>query len=180
MLDSLRPHGRPHARLPCPSLSPGVCSNTFIESVMPSNRLIPCCPLFFLSSIFPSIRVFSRELTLRIRWAKYWSLNISPSNEWSGLISFRMDWFDLLAVQRTLKSLLQHHNLKASALFTVQLSHLYMTTGKTIALTRPTSVSKGMSLLSDMLSRFVIAFLPRSKCLLISWPLYQSAVIFGA
>ena len=174
MLDSLRPHGRPHARLPCPSLSPGVCSNTFIESVMPSNHLIPCYPLFFLSSIFPSIRVFSRELTLRIWWAKYWSLNISPSNEWSGLISFRMDWFDLLAVQRTLKSFLQHHYLKASvlqcsALFVVCLSHLYMPIGKTIALTIQTLVSKVISLFFNILSRFVIAFISRTKHLLISW-----------
>ena len=140
-----------------------------IESVMPSNHLILC--LLLLPSIFPSIRVFSNESALRIRWPKYWSLsfNISPTNEYPGLISFRMDWLDLLAVQGTLKSLLQHHSSKASslqrsALFMVQLSHPYMTTGKTIALTRQTFVHKVMSLLFNMLSRLVIAFLPRSKC----------------
>ena len=146
-----------------------------IDSVMPSNHLILCHPLLLLPSIFPSIRVFSNESTLRIRWPKYWSFsfNISPSNEHPGLISFRMDWLDLLAVQRTLKSLLQHHSSKASILrhsasFIVQLSHLYMTTGKTIALTRQTCVYKVMSLLLNMLSRLVITFLPRSKHLLIS------------
>ena len=132
-----------------------------IESVMPSNHLILChpilCPLFLLPSIFPSIRVFSNELALRIRWPKYWSFSISPSNEYSGLISFRMDWLDLLAVQGTLKSLLQHHSSKASILrhstfFIVQLLHLYMTTGKTIALTRWTFVCKVMSLFFNMLS----------------------------
>ena len=140
-----------------------------IESVMPSNHLILCQPLLLLPSIFPSIRVFSNESALRIRWPKYWSfsLNISPSNEHSGLISFRMDWLDLLAVQGTLKSLLQHHSSKASiiwhsAFFTVQLSHPYMTTGKTIALTRWTFVSKVMSLLFSMLPRLVITFLSRS------------------
>ena len=140
-----------------------------IESVMPSNHIILCYPLLLPSSIFPSIRVFSNESVLHIRWPKYWSLsfNISPSNEFSGLISFRMDWLDLLAVQGTLKSLLQHHSSKASifqrsAFFTVQLSHPYMTTGKTIALTRWTFVGKVMSLLSNMLSRLVITFLPRS------------------
>ena len=145
-----------------------------IESVMPSNHLILCCPLLLLPSIFPSIRIFSNELLL-FRWPKYssFSFSISPSNEYSGLISFRMDWLDLLAVQGTLKSHLQHHSSKASVLqhsafFTVQLSHPYMTTGKTIALTRQTFVDKVMSLLLNMLSRFVIAFLPRSKCLLIS------------
>ena len=144
-----------------------------IESVMPSNHLILCRPLLLLPSIFPSIRVFSNESVLRIRWPKYWSFSfsISPSNEHPGLISFRMNWFDLLAVQGTLKSLLQHHSLKASilqpsAFFILQLSHPYMTTGKTIALTRWTFVGKVMSLLSNMLSRFVIAFLPRSKHLL--------------
>ena len=144
------------------------------ESVMPSNHLILCRPLLLLLSIFPSIRVFSNESTLCIRWPKYWnfSFNISPSNEHPGLISFRMDWLDLLAVQETLKSLLQHHSSKASilwpsAFFIVQLSHPYMTTGKTIALTGWTFVSKVMSLLFNMLSRLVIAFLPRSKCLLI-------------
>ena len=155
-----------------------------IESVMPSNHLILCHPLLLLPSIFPSIRVFSNESALHIRWPKYWSFsfNISPSNERSGLISFRMDWLDLLAVQGTLKSLLQHHSSKASilwcsAFFMVQLSHLYMTTGKTIALTRRTFVGKVMSLLFNMLSRFVIAFFPKSKHLLISWLQSPSAVI---
>ena len=155
-----------------------------IESVMPSNHLILCNPLLFLPSIFPSIRIFSNESVLHIGWPKYWSFScsISPSNEYSGLISFRIDWFDLLAVQRTLKSLLQHHSSKASilwcsAFFTVQLSHLYMTTGKTIALMRRTFVGKVKSLLFNMLSRLVIAFLPRSKCLLISWLQPPSAVI---
>ena len=150
---------------------------------MPSNHLILYHPLL-LSSIFPSFRVFSNESALHIRWPKYWSFSfyISPSNEHSGLISFKMDWLDLLAVQGTLKSLLQHHTLKASilwysAFFTVQLSHPYMTTGKTIALTRRTFVGKVMSLLFNMLSRFVITFLPRSKCLLISWLQSPSAVI---
>ena len=145
-----------------------------VESVMPSNHLILCCPLLS-PSIFPSIRVFSNEMFLRIRWSKYWnfSFSISPSNEHSRLISFRMDWLDLLAVQATLKSLLQHHSSKASilwhsAFFLAQLSHPYMTTGKTIALTRQTFVSKVMSLLFKMLSRLVITFLPRSKHLLIS------------
>ena len=147
-----------------------------IESVMPSNHLILCCPLLLLPLIFPSIRVFSNESALRIRWLNYWSFssNISPSNEHPGLISFRMDWLDLLAVQGTLKSLLQHHSLKASilqcsAFFTVQLSHPYMTTGKTIALTRWAFVGKVISLLLNKLSRLVITFLPRSKLLLISW-----------
>ena len=147
-----------------------------IKSVMPSNHLILCCPLLLLPSIFPSIGGFSNESALHIRWPNYWSFsfNISPSNEHPGLISFRMDWLDLLAVQGTLKSLLQHHSSKASVLqrsafFTVQLSHPYMTTGKTIALTRQTFVGKVMSLLLNMLSRLVITFLPRSKCLLISW-----------
>ena len=140
----------------------------FIECVMPSNHLILCHPLLLLPSIFPSIRVFSNKLTLRIRWPKYWSFsfNISPSNEHPGLISFRMDWLDLLAVQGALKSLLQHHSSKASillcsAFFRVQLSHPYMTTGKTIALTRQTFVDKVMSLLYNMLSRLVATFLPR-------------------
>ena len=145
-----------------------------IKLVMPSNHLILCRPLLLLLSIFPSIRVFSNESAL-IRWPKYWSFgfNISPSNQQPGLISFRMDWLDLLAVQGTLKSLLQHHSSKASVLqcsafFIVQLSHPYMTTGKTIALTRWTFVGKVMSLLLNMLSRLVIIFLPRSKHLLIS------------
>ena len=141
-----------------------------IESVMPSNHLILCHPLLLLPPIPPSIRIFSNESTVRIRWPKYWSFNftISPTNEHSGLISFRMHWLDLLAVQGTLKSLLQHHSSKASilqrsAFFTVQLSHPYMATGKTIALTRQTFVGKVMSLLLNMLSRLVITFLPRSK-----------------
>ena len=143
---------------------------------MPSNHLILCHPLLIPPSIFSSIRVFSKESALPIRWPKYWSfsLNIIPSNEYSGLISFRMVWLDLLAVQGTLKSLLQHHNSKASilwrsAFFIVQFSHPYMTTGKTIALTRWTFVGKAMSLLFHMLSRLIIAILPRSKHLLISW-----------
>ena len=143
---------------------------------MPSNNLILCRPLLLLPSIFPSIRVFSNESVLHIRWPKYWSFsfNISPFNEYSGLISFRMDWLDLLAVQRTFKSLLQHHGSKASilqcsAFFMVQISHPYMITRKTKALTTWTSIGKVMSLLFNMLSRFVIAFLPRSKHLLISW-----------
>ena len=154
-----------------------------IESVMPSNHLILCCSLL-LPSIFPSIRVFSNESALRIRWPKYWSFSfsINPSNVYSGLISFRMDWLDLLAVQGTLKSLLQHHSSKASllwqsAFFIVQLSHPYMTTGKTIALTIWIFVGKVMSLLFNMLSRFVLAFLPRSKRLLISWRQSLFAVI---
>ena len=145
-----------------------------IELVMPSNHFMLCHPLLLLPSIFPSIRVFSNESVLHIRWPKYWSFSfsINPSNEYSGLISFRVDWFDL-TVQGTLKSLLQHHSSKASilqrsAFFMVQLSHLYMTTGRTIALTRRTFVGKVMSLLFKILSRLVIAFLPRSKCLLIS------------
>ena len=140
-----------------------------VESVLPSNHLILSRPLLLLPSIFPSIRVFSHESVLHIRWPKYWSFSfgISPSNEYSGLISFRMDWLDLLAVQGTLKSLLQHHSSKTSilwcsAFFIVQLSHPYMTTGKTIALTRRTFVGKVMSLLFNMLSRLVITFLPRS------------------
>ena len=151
---------------------------------MPSNHLILCHPLLLPASVFPSIRVFSDESVLRIRWPKYWSFNfsISPSYEYSGLIPFRMEWLDLLAVQETLKSLLQHHSSKASilrrsAFFTVQLSHPYMTPGKTIALTRWTFVGKVMSLLFNMLSRLVITFLPRSKCLRISWLQSPSAVI---
>ena len=149
---------------------------TSIESVMPSNHLILCCPLFLLPSVFPNIRVFSNESALHIRWPKYWSFSfyISPSKEHPGLISFRMDWLDVLAVQGTLKNLLQYHSSKASILqcssfFTVQLSHPYMTTEKTIALTRWTFVDKVMSLLFNMLSRLIMTFLPRSKRLLISW-----------
>ena len=155
-----------------------------IESVMPSSHLILCHPLLLLPPIPPSIRVFSNESALHIRWPKYWSFSfsISPSSEHPGLISFRMDWLDILAVQRTLKSLLQHHSSKAlifqcSAFFTIQLSHSYTTTGKTIALTRQTFVGKVMSLLFNMLSRLVITFLPRSKCLLISWLQSPIAVI---
>ena len=149
---------------------------------MPSSHLILCHPLLLLSSIFPSIRVFSNESVLPTRWPKYLSFSISSSNEYSGLISFRMDLLDLLAVQETLKSLLQHHSSKASilqhsAFFIVQLSHSYMTTGKTIALTIRTFVGKAMSLLFNMLSRLVITFLPRSKHLLISWLQSPSAVI---
>ena len=156
----------------------------FIESVMTPNHLILCLPFLLLPSIFPSIRVFSSESVLHIRWPKYWSFsfNISPSNEQPGLISFRMDWLDLLTVQGNLKSLLQHHSSKASilqcsAFFIVQLSHPYMTIGKTIALTRQILVGKVMSLLFNMLSRLVITFLPRSKQLLISWRQSPSAVI---
>ena len=154
-----------------------------MELVMPSSRLVLCPPLLS-PSIFPSIRVFSSESVLCIRWPKYWSFSfsISPSNEYSELISFRMDWLDLLAVQGTLKSLLQHHSSKASilqwsAFFIVQFSHPYMTTGKTIALTRWTFVGKVKPLIFNMLSRLVITFLPRSKCLLISWLQSPSAVI---
>ena len=167
--DFLRPHESQHARPPCPSPTPGVYSNS-----CPSSHVILCRPLLLPPPIPPSIRVFSNESTLCMRWPKYWSFSfsVSPSNEHRRLISFRMDWLDLLAVQGTLKSLLQHHSSKASilqcsAFFTVQLSHPYMTTGKTIALTRQTFVGKVMSLLLNMLSRFVITFLPRSKHLLI-------------
>ena len=158
-----------------------------IESMMPSNHLILCHPLLLLLSSFPSIKDFFNNSALHIRWPKYWSFSfsLSPSNEHAGLISFRMDWLDLLAVQGTLKSLLQHHSSKASilrhsAFFTVQLSHPYMTTGKTIALTRRTFVGKVMSLLLNMLSRLVITFLPRRKRLLISWLQSPSAVILEA
>ena len=157
-----------------------------IQSVMPSNHLIFCRPLLLPPSIFPSIRIFSSESVIRMRWPKYWSFSfsISPSSEHPGLISFRMDWLALLAVQGALKSLLQHHSSKASilqcsAFFTVQLSHPCMTTGKTIALTRRTFVGKVISLLFNMLSRLVITFLPRSKHLLISWLQSPSAVIWS-
>ena len=157
------------------SLSFTISLSLFKLMVMPSNHLSLCCPLLLMLSIFPSIRVFSNESALHIRWPKYWSFSfsISPSSEYLGLISFRIDWFDLLSVQGTLKSCLQHHSLKTSILqcstfFMVQLSHPYMTTGKTIALTRQTFVDKVRSLLFNMLSKFVMAFLPRSKCLLIS------------
>ena len=155
-----------------------------IQLVMPSNHLILCHPLLLLPPIPPSIRVFSNELAFCIRWPKYWNFSVSPSYGYSGLISFRINRLDLLAVQGTLKSLLQHHSSKASilwhsAFFIVQLLHPYMTTGKTIALTRWTFVGKVMSLLFNMLSRLVIAFLPRSKSLLISW-LQSAASDFGA
>jgi len=153
---------------------------------MPSSHLILCRPLLLLPPILPSIRVFSNESPLRMRWPKYWSFSFSiiPSKEIPGLISFRMDWLDLLAVQGTLKTLLQHHSSKASilrcsAFFTVQLSHPYMTTGKTIALIRWTFVGKVMSLLLNMLSRLVITFLPRSEILLISWLQSPSTVMQG-
>ena len=159
--------------------TPGAYSNSY-----PSNYLMLCHPLLLLPSIFPSIRVFSNESVLRIRWPKYWSFSfsITPYNEYSGLISFRTDWLDLLTVQGTLKSLLQHHSSKAlilwhSAFFMVQLLHPYMTTGKTIALTRCTFVGKVMSLLFNVLTIFVIAYLPRSRWLLISWLQSPSAVI---
>ena len=195
MSDSLWPHGLQHARLSYSSPTPGAYSKLMsIESVMPSNHLILCHSLLLLSSIFPSIRVFSNDSVLCIRWSKYWSFsfNISPSNEYSGLISFRVDWLDLLVVQVTLKSLLQHtvqkHQffstqlsflffLQHSAFFSVQFSHPCMTIGKTVALTRWTFVGKVMSLLFNMLSRLVITFLPRSKRFLISWLQSPSAVI---
>ena len=155
-----------------------------IQSVMPSNHLTLCHTLLLLPSIFPNIRVFSSDLALHIRWPNYWSFSfsINPSSEYSGLTSFRMDWLDLLAVQGTLKNLLQHHSSKASVLwhsafFMGQLLHPYMTTGKNIALTRQSFDGKVMSLLFNMLSRLVITFLPRSKCLLISWLQLSSAVI---
>ena len=182
---SLQPHGLQHARLPCPSPSPGAYSS--------SRPLSQWCHLTISSSVlpfssclqsFPASGPFVMRQLFRIRWLKYWSFSfsISPSSEYSGLISFRIDWLDLLAVQGTLKSLLQHHSSKASilqwsAFFMVQLSHPYMTTGKTIALTTWIFVGKVMSLLFNTLSRFVIAFLPRSKCLLISWLQSLSAVI---
>ena len=184
--DSLQPHGLQHARLgfPVPHQLLEIAQthvHRISDAIQPSHPLLS--PLF-LSSIFPSIRVFSNESALYIRRPKYWSFSfsISPSNKYSGLISFRVDYFDLLAVQGTLKSLLQHHSSKASifqhsAFFTVQLSHPYMTTGKTIVLTGHTFVGKVMSLLFNMLSRLVIAFLPRSKCLLISWLQSPSEVI---
>ena len=184
MSDSLWPHGLQHARLPCPSPTPRACSNSCPSSrwchPTISSHLTFCHPLLLPPSIFPSIRVFSKEPVLRIRWPLHWSFSfsISPPNEYSGLNSFRMNWFDLLAAQGTLKSLLQHHSSKASilqcwAFFIVQLSHPYMTTGKTIASTRRAFVGKAVSLLFNMLSRLVIAFLPRSKCLLIPWLQYH-------
>ena len=182
--NSLGPHEIPTQAFLSITNSQSLPKLMSIESEMPSNHLILCHPLLLLPSIFPSIRVFSSESVFCIRWPKYWSFSfkISPSNEHPGLISSRMDWLDLLAAQGTLKTLLQHHSSKSSilwhsAFFIVQLSHPYMTTGKTIALTRRTFVDKVMSLLFNMLSRLVITFLPRSKHLLISWLQSSSAVI---
>jgi len=185
MSESLWPRGLRHTRLPTPRAHTwNLLKLMSIESVMPSNNLILCRTLLLLPSICPNIRVFSNESVLHIRWPKYWSFSfsISPSNEYSGLISFRMDWLDLLAVQGTLNSLLQHHSSKASILqcssfFIVQLSRPYVTTEKTIALTGWNFVDKVMSLVFNMLSRLAIAFLPRSECLLISWLQSTSAVI---
>ena len=187
MSDSLWPHGL-QSKACQASLSTtnswSLLKLMSIESVMPSNHLFLCWPLLLPSSFFPSIRVFSNESALHIRWPKYWSFsfNISPSNEYSGLISYRMDRLDLLEVQGTLKSLIQHHSFKPSVLqcwafFIVQILHPYMTTGKTIALTRRTFVGKVMSLLFNMLSRLIIAFLPRNRCLLTSWLQSSSTVI---
>ena len=186
--NSLWSHGLQHTRLPYPSPFPGACPNSCpLSQWCHPNHLILCHPLLFLPSIFSSFRVISNESVLQIRWPKYWSFSfsISPSNEYSGLISFRIDWLDLLAVQGTLKSLLQHHSSKASilwhsAFFMIQLSHSSMTTGKTIALMIQTFVGKVMSLLFNTLSRFAIALFPRSKHLLISWLQSPSAVNFGA
>ena len=176
MSESLQPHGLQHARPPSITNSRSSLKLMSIELVMPSNHFILCHPLLLPPSIFPSTRVFSNESALHIRWPKYWSFSfsISPSNEYSGMISSRMDWLDLLAVQGTLKSLLQHHSSKAlilwhSAFFIVQLSHPYMTTGKAIALIRRTFAGKVMSLLFNMLSRLVITFPPSSKNILILW-----------
>ena len=186
MSDSLCPHKLQHARLPCPSSIPKAYSNSCALSQWchPTNHLILCCPLLFPPSSFPSLRVFSNESALRIRWPKFWSFSfsISPSNDYSGLTFLRIDWLDLLAVQGTLKCLLQYHISKASilqcsAFFMIQFSPPYMTTGKTIDLTRWTFVGKHMSLLFKLLSRLVIAFLPRIKCLLTSWLQSPSAVI---
>ena len=181
---SLPPHESQHARPPCPSPTPGVYSNSCPSSRWCHPAISSCRPLLLLPPISPSIRVFSNESTLCMKWRKYWSFsfNICPPNEHQGLVSFRMDWLDLLAVQGTVKSLLRHHSsnasiLRHSAFFTVQLSHPYMTTGKTIALTRRTFVGKVMSLLCNMLSRLVITFLPRNKRLLIPWLQSPSAVI---
>ena len=182
MSNSLWPRGLQHARLPRHiTNSQSLLKLMSIEWMMPSNHLFLCHPLL-PPSIFPSIRIFSKELTLRFRWTKYWSFSISPSKEYSGLSSFRIDWFDHLAVQGTLKSLLKHHSSKASilqrsAFCMVQLSYPHMTTGKTIALTIQTFVGNVMPLLFNTLSRFVIAFLPRSKRLLISWLQSPSTVI---
>ena len=176
MLDTLWPHGLQHARPPCPWPTPRACSNSCPSSQWCHPAILSSChPLFLLTSIFTSIRVFSSELALHVMWPKYWSFSFSfsPFNEYSGLISLRIDSFDLLAVQGTLKSLLQHHSSKASVLrrsvfLMVQLSHPYMTAGKTIALTVQIFVSKVTSLLFNMFSRFVIVFLPRTKCILVA------------
>ena len=183
MSDSLQPNGLQHGQASLSfTISWSLLKLMSIESVMPSNHLILCCPLLLLPSVFPSIRVFSNGSALHIRQPKYWSFSISPSNEYSELIAFRIFWFDLLAVHETLKSLLQHHSSKASVLqwsafFMVQHSHPYMTTGKTTALTIWTFVGEVMSLLFNMLPRFVVILIPRSKCLLISWLQSPSAVI---
>ena len=185
VFDSLQPHGLQHTSPPCPSPNSwSLLKLISITPVMPYNHLILCRPFLLPPSIFPSIRVFSNESVLCIRWPKYWSFSfsISSCNEYSGLISFRKDRLDLLAVQGPLKSLFQHHSSKASilqcsAFFIVQLSHPYMTTGKTIVLTRWIFVGKAMSLLFNMLSRLVIAFIPRNKCLLFSWLQSPAAVI---
>ena len=184
MSDSATPWTSVHQASLSFTISWSSCKCMSIQLMMPSNHFILCCPLLLLPSIFPSISIISSKLALRIRWPKYWSFSfrINPSSEYSGLISFRIDWFDLLAVQGTLKSLLQHHSSKASilrrsAFFTVQLSYSYMTIGKTIALTRWTFVGKVISLLFNMLSRLVITFLPRSKRLLISWLQSPSTMI---
>ena len=186
MSNSLQPHRLQHTRPPYPSSTPRVYSNScpLSQWYHPTISSSVSSCLLLLPSIFPSIRVFSNESVLHIRWPKYWSFSfsISPSNEYSGLISFRMDWLDLLAVQGTLKSLLQYHSSKVSVLwhsafFIVQLSHPYMTTWKSIALTSQTFVGKAMSLLFNILSRLIINFLPRSKHLLISWLQSPSAVI---
>ena len=185
MSESLWPHGMQHTRLPCLSPTPGAYLNSCPSSPWYHPSLVLCRPLLS-PSLFPSIKVFFNESVLRIRWPECWSFSfsISPSNEYSRLISFRMDWLDLPAVQRILKSLLQHHSSKASifwcsAFFIVQLSHPYMITRKTIALTRWTFVGKVMSQLFNMLSRLVIAFLPRSKCILCSWLQSTYAVFWG-
>ena len=186
MSNSLRPHEPQHTKPPCPPPTPEVYPKLCPLS-RPSNHLILCHSLLLLPSIFPSIRVFLNESALHMRWPKYWSFsfNICPSNEHLGLIPFRMDWLDLLEVQRTLKSLFQHHSSKAlillgKAFFVVQLSHPHMTTGKTIALSRQTFIDKVMSLLFNMLSRLVITSLPRSMHLLISWLKSPSAGILEA
>ena len=186
MSDSLWSHGLQHARPSCASKTQRIYSNSCPLSQWFHPIISSCRPLLLPPSILLSIRVFSNQSVFCIRWLKYWSFSFSiiPSNEYSGLVSFRMDWLDLLAVQGTLKSLLQHHSLKASilvhsAFFIVQLSHPYMTTGKTIALTRWTFVGKRVSLLFNMLSRLVITCLPRSKCLLLSWLQSPCAVFWS-